>query len=107
MSIHSIETLIVDWIGYVTTFIFALLFLGLIQEEPTYFFEFVFLFKVAISIFLIYRFNDFRSVKFTELDRKVCFLAGINMLCISFADLIQEYMIKIKSLSNEVWKGYT
>lgn len=90
---------IVDWIGYVTVFIFVLLFLGLLQKEPTYFVEFTFLFKVGISVFLMYRFNDFRKeVKFTELDRKVCFLAGVNIFFLSFADLIKEYTDKLKSL---------
>lgn len=97
MGLYRIETIIVDWIGIFTFLIFALLFIGFLQKEPIYFIEFVFLFKVFISIFLIYRFNDFRNVKFTELDRKVCFLAGINLLIISFADLIQDYLGRIKS----------
>lgn len=99
MSIYRIETLIVDWISFITIIIFTLLFIGLIKKEPFYFVEFVFIFKVFISIFLIYRFNDFRkNIKFTSLDRKVCFLAGMNLLMISFADLIQEYMGKIKKI---------
>ena len=98
MGIYRIETIIVDWIGIFTFLVFVLLFIGLLQKEPVYFIEFVFLFKVFISIFLIYRFNDFRkNVKFTELDRKVCFLAGINILIISFADLIQDYLERIKT----------
>jgi len=93
-----IETFIVDWIGYITFFIFILLFLGLIQKEPTYFIEFIFVFKVGISIFLMYKFNDFRKkIKFTELDRKVCFLAGFNLFFLSFADLIKEYMNTLKT----------
>jgi hypothetical protein len=97
MSLYSIETFIVDWMGIFIFVVFALLFVGLIQKEPFYFIEFVFLFKLFISIFLIYRFNDFRqNIKFTNLDRKLCFLAGINLLLISFADLIQDYLGKIK-----------
>jgi hypothetical protein len=96
---HRINVFIIDWIGYITFFIFVLLGLGLIQQEPTYFIEFTFFFKVCISIFLMYRFNDFRTtVKFTELDRKVCFLAGVNILFLSFADLIKEYADKMKTL---------
>jgi|UniRef100_A0A6C0EYP0 hypothetical protein len=98
MGIYRIETIIVDWIGIFTFLIFALLFIGILQQKPLYFIEFVFLFKLFISIFLIYRFNDFRkNIKFTDLDRKVCFLAGINLLIISFADLIQDYLGRIKT----------
>ena len=67
MSLYRIETFIVDWMGIFTFIVFALLFIGFLQKEPIYFIEFVFLFKVFISIFLIYRFNDFRkNVKFTK-----------------------------------------
>jgi len=98
MKIEIIEHYIVDWIGIITIITFILLFLGILQKEPTYFVNFVFLFKVFISLFLIYRFNDFRkNIKFTELDRKFCFLAGINLLLISFADLIENYIVKIRS----------
>jgi len=90
---------IVDWMGFITFFIFILLFLGLIQKEPTYFVEATFFFKVFISLYLIVRFNDFRkNIKFTELDRKVCFLAGIYLLLFAFADLIQDYISKLKPI---------
>lgn len=90
---------IVDWMGYITFVIFLLLFLGFLQKEPTYFLQATFFFKVFISLYLIIRFNEFRkNIKFTELDRKVCFLAGIYLLLISFADLIQDYITKIKTI---------
>ncbi len=98
MNFYRIEHFILDWIGPFTFIMFILLFVGLIQTAPTFFSEFVFIFKVCISCFLIYRFNVFRKdIKFTELDRKVCFVAGVNILLISFADLIQEYAKKIKA----------
>ena len=103
MDFTDIEHLIIDWIGVITFTMFILLFLGILQKEPTFFVEFVFLFKVCISFFLIYRFNKFRKdIKFTELDRKVCFAAGVNILLISFADLIQEYTKKIKDYLNKI-----
>ena len=101
MDFHRIEHFIIDWINVVSFIMFMLLFLGLVQKEPTFFIGFVFLFKVSISFFLIYRFNQFRkNIKFTELDRKVCFAAGVNILFISFADLIKEYTKKIKAYLN-------
>ncbi len=101
MDFTHIEHFIIDWIGVITFIMFILLFVGILQKEPTFFVEFVFLFKVSISLFLIYRFNKFRKdIHFTELDRKVCFAAGINILLISFADLIQEYTKKIKDYTS-------
>ena len=101
MDFTRLEHFIIDWIGVITFIMFILLFVGILQKEPTFFVEFVFLFKVCISLFLIYRFNNFRKdIKFTDLDRKVCFAAGVNILLISFADLIQEYTKKFKGYLN-------
>ena len=93
----NIQHFIIDWMGYITAIIFILLLLGIIQTRPSYFVEAVFLFKLFISLYLMYRFNNFRkNIKFTEIDRKVCFLAGGYLLLVTFADLIQEYIVKIK-----------
>ena len=93
----DVKHFIIDWMIYITFIIFILLFLGIIQKEPTYVSQVIFVFKVFISLYLMYRFNDFRkNVKFTELDRKVCFLAGTYLLLFSFADLINDYSKKIK-----------
>ena len=89
---------IVDWMGIITFILFILLFLGIIQKEPTYFTEIIFIFKVFISVYLMVRFNEFKTnVKFTVLDRKVCFLAGGYLFLFALADLIEEYSIKIKA----------
>ena len=89
---------IIDWMGYIIFFVFILLFLGIIQKEPTYFIETIFIFKLFLALYLIYRFNDFRkNIKFTELDRKVSFLAGSYLLLFELADLINSYSIKIKA----------
>jgi hypothetical protein len=89
---------IIDWMGYIIFFIFILLFLGIIQKEPMYFIEIIFIFKLFLALYLILRFNDFRTnIKFTLLDRKICFYSGIYLLLFAIADLIQEYTIKIKA----------
>jgi len=89
---------IVDWMGIITFIIFILLFIGIIQKEPTYFTETIFIFKVFISLYLMIRFNDLnKNIKFSELDRKVCFLAGGYLFLFALADFIQEYSIKIKA----------
>jgi hypothetical protein len=96
-SIENAQHFIVDWMGYITFAIFILLFIGILRTEPAYYVEAVFVFKVFVSLYLIIRFNDFRKIKFTELDRKVCFLAGIYLLLFALADLLQDYIIKIKA----------
>jgi hypothetical protein len=88
---------IIDWMSWVLFIIFILLFFGILKKEPVYFVNAIFIFKLFIAFYLIYRFNDFRKkLKFTELDRKVCFQAGIYLLLFAFADLIQDYSAKIR-----------
>lgn len=97
-NLIMIQHFIVDAMIYVTFIIFFLVFIGIIQKQPSYLDEIIFVFKVFIALYLMYRFNDFRkNIKFTELDRKVCFSAGGYLLLFSFADLIHDYSIKIKA----------
>ena len=85
--------------GYITIIIFILLFMGIIQSQPVYFVNAVFIFKLFLSLYLVYRFNDFRkNIKFTELDRKVCYFAGFYLFFLTFAELIQDYIVKIKQI---------
>jgi hypothetical protein len=95
--LSEIQHFIIDWMGYITIIIFILLFVGIIQKEPTYFVEIIFIFMIFICLYLMYRFNDFRkNIKFTEIDRKVCFVGGTYLFFLSFADLIQVYTVTIK-----------
>jgi hypothetical protein len=89
---------IIDWMSWVLFIIFILLFIGILQKEPVYYSNAIFVFKVFIALYLIYRFNDFRTnIKFTILDRKVCFQAGLYLLLFAIADLIQDYSSKIRN----------
>ena len=63
--------MIITWILY-----FAIAF-GLSANAPQYLETLNTYFKIYISLFLIYRFNPFRSIQFTELDSKIAFSAGL------------------------------
>jgi len=48
--------------------------------------------KVYVCLFLLYRFNPFRTIEFNELDRKIAFSAGVFLLSTTFInDVIQKY----------------
>lgn len=48
--------------------------------------------KVYVCLFLLYRFNPFRTIEFNELDRKIAFSAGVFLLATTFInDVIQKY----------------
>jgi hypothetical protein len=52
------------------------------------------------SLFLIYRFNSYRKnkIQFTDLDRKICFSAGVYIFTFSFIDVIQTYVERLRKL---------
>ena len=59
--------------------------------------------KLGTSLFLIYKFNDFRSLRaFTELDKRICFMAGTNLFLITCNDYITEYLAIIKEYYEEI-----
>ena len=71
---------------------------GILYNIPSIFIQINFTIKVLISLYLMYKFNDFRdhAFKITLLDKKICFSAGIYLFIFSFADVINSYLIEIK-----------
>jgi len=99
-SFYYFETQFLHYFEWISKITVVLFFIGIFQEKPTIFIDFNFVVKVCLALFLIYRFNSYRKydITFTELDRKVCYSAGMYILFISFADYINQYTDKIKKL---------
>lgn len=88
-TLYSVEYNILRAVSltvYISAFLYLFGFLNSLK-----FLMLNYIIKIAIALFLIYRFNGLRKNKtsFTDLDRKVCFSAGIYILAVSF----QEYII--------------
>ena len=62
---------------YVLYFVIAL---GLSATAPKYLSFLDYYVKIYVSLFLIWRFNPFRNVKFKPLDKKIAFNAGFFVL---------------------------
>ena len=83
----------------ITILIFFIFIFGLFKNEPSYFIQINFFIKAFIAIYLIYRFNDFRKVtSITLFDQKICSSAGIYLLIVSFADVINAYFNYIRNI---------
>jgi len=98
-DIYNFEYYFLKIFGFLTKFIVFLFIFGFIQDKPFLYLEVNFFVKVCLALFLIYRFNKYRKnkIEFTDLDRKVCYSAGIYILIISFTDYIQNYVSKIQN----------
>ena len=69
-------------------------FLGLSNSAPQSLKNMDFYFRIYICLFLIWRFNPFRSFDtFTNLDRKIAFNAGLIILTTT---VLNKYLINAK-----------
>lgn len=83
--------IIITWILYI------LIALGLSANAPQYLDDLHSIIKIYISLFLIYRFNPFRRIKFTGLDAKIAFSAGVFLLgTTAINSIIQKYLLYLK-----------
>jgi hypothetical protein len=90
----------------ITLIIILLYILGIINSEPVEFIKFNFFLKIILGFYLIYRFNKFRKnpIEFTEIDRKICFSAGLFIIVISLADIIGDYVKNLQTKVNSYIK---
>jgi len=87
------------WFDIITFIMFILFVIGFVYNDPHYFIQLNFIIKVVISIYLMYKFNDFRStpIKFSVLDQKICYSAGFYIFVVSFADVINSYFVLLRN----------
>jgi hypothetical protein len=99
-TLHVAQVYIFNIIIYVTWALYILIVLGLSANAPQYLDDLQYYVKIYVSLFLIYRFNPFRRVKFTQLDAKIAFSAGlflftttaINQILMTYLDDIKHYL---------------
>jgi hypothetical protein len=96
---YNFELKFLTYFSYVTKFTVLLFLIGIFQNKPFILIQFNFVVKIILALFLIYRFNSYRKhkIEFTELDRKVCYSAGIYIILISFLDFINFYTEYIRN----------
>lgn len=96
-NIHQFQNRMYDIVMYVTYFLYVVVALGLSAKAPQYLDDLLYFTKIYVSLFLIYRFNPFRRVKFTGLDAKIAFSAGTFLLATTAIDgLLKSYFLKIQ-----------
>lgn len=88
------------WFDGITLSMILIFVYGIIYKDATLFMQMNFIIKVIISLYLIYKFNDFRITpeKFTTLDKKICFSAGLYIFIFSFADVVDGYFKQINEI---------
>jgi hypothetical protein len=93
-------TLFIHYFGWITKIVIVLFIIGFFTDKPEGFLAINFFIKILFSLYLIYRFNSYRQhkIQFTDLDRKICYSAGIYIFTFSFIDVIQSYVERLREL---------
>jgi len=96
---HKTQETIYTYALYFSYFLMFASSLGLSIYAPTYLHDLNSLLSVYVSLVLLWRFNPFRQkVKFTNLDRKIAFSAGVFMITTTFLnkyiELIKQYVVE-------------
>ena len=100
--IYNMSETLITMFSFLTKIFIVSFFLGVFYKDPLaslapIMSKINFFIKILISLFLMYRFNSFRTqkIKFTELDRKISYSAGLYIFALSFLDLFTTYLDKI------------
>ena len=89
-KLYDFELNFITFLNLINLISITLFIIGFFQLQPELILKFNIFFKVILALFLIYRFNGYRKqkIRFTELDRKICFSTGVFIILISFIDII-------------------
>lgn len=102
-DLHRFQNKAYDIVTYVTWLLYIAIALGLSAKAPQYLDDLHSFIKIYISLFLIYRFNPFRRVKFTGLDARIAFSAGLFLLGTTAIDgILKTYLSSIKEYVSKI-----
>lgn len=98
-SFHRFQYNSFTIIIYTSWLLYILIALGLWSKAPQYLDDLQYYVTIYVSLFLIWRFNPFRIVKFTRLDKKIAFSAGLFLLATSgLTSILTNYVSKIENV---------
>jgi len=98
-NIHMLQSKVFSLTVYITWALYIIIALGLSAKAPQYLDDLQYYVKIYICLFLIYRFNPFRRVRFTELDANIAFSAGLFLLATTaIGSFLKSYLTEIKQV---------
>jgi hypothetical protein len=107
-KITKFQERIFDFVLYATYILYIVIALGLSAKAPGYLSTLDYYIRIYVSLFLILRFNPFRNVQFTELDKKIAFSAGIFVLATTAINqILENFKMKIFDYFNVSNKLYS
>lgn len=97
-NIYDIQNRAFDVFIYTSWILYFLILIGVSVNAPSYLDSVDYYAKIYVSLFLLYRFNMFRKITFTDLDRKIVFSAGLFLFTTTALNqIVTQYLDPIKS----------
>ena len=97
--LYNIQNNIFNIIIFISYISYTFIALGLFSTSPKYLETLDYYVKIYISLFLLWRFNPFTKIKFTNLDRKIAFSAGLFIFTTTAINkILINYFKEIKQL---------
>lgn len=97
-TLHTFQQKVFTFVIGLSWIFYVLIALGLSTTAPMYLNDLQYYTKIYVSLFLLFRFNPFRKVKFTELDRKIAFASGIFLIgTTAINSILVTYLTNIKN----------
>ena len=106
-NLYNIQNRFFDIIIILSWILYLLIALRLSVKAPDFLDDLEYYIKIYVSLFLLYRFMPFRKIKFTDLDRKIAFNAGIFLFsATTINSILLTYIKQIKSyiISQNIFK---
>ena len=96
--IYNFELNFIHYFSFLIKICFFLFMIGILGNKPKSLMMMNFFVKLLLGIFLIYRFNKYRSKKitFSELDRKVIYSSGLYIVLLSLSDFTVIFIDSIR-----------
>ena len=89
--LHSMQNILFD-IALIIWFVLLMLTYFQVVESAPYYLDLInTVIKIYISLFLLWRFNDFRKVEFTNLDKKIIFNGALYLF---FSTVLVNFFVK-------------
>ena len=90
-----------DALSILVYILYFIVVMGLSAKAPEYLADLQYYLKIYISLFLIIRFNNFRHIEFTDLDRRIAFNAGVFLFTATLLNtIVQHYGPLNKFMTN-------
>lgn len=101
INLYEIQLRGVDMFVFISYLTYAIILFGVSATAPKYIQYMQDFFTIYTGIFLVWRFNKFNNLRFSELDRRIALSAGIfilsttiiNKIILAYAEKIQKVVL--------------